>query len=374
MKFYKITFFVASFIALAACTSNPQEQATIEEERADFIPISATQQEMAGITFGPITTQNVEQTLACSGQVDVPPANRISLTTVYGGYITYTGVYPGDKVRKGQLLAKLQDPMYIDLQRGYLEGKSKLAFVEADYARKQRLMETQSVSDKQLQQTKREYESVAVEVQALAAQLKMAGFSIALIEEKGVQPEVEVRAPIDGFVTAVNINQGLHLAEGDALFELIDPTHVHIELAVFPNDLPKLAEGQKVYYRIAGDDVIRTGNIKLINKAVGQAKSIMVHVHPAQEDENAIIPGTFVQAEIVYAAQEAQVLPIEAVNETESGYIAYKRVEGGVEAIHFVPRFTTQNVVDAAVLDAATYLLHGAEKLITLEDEGEHDH
>jgi cobalt-zinc-cadmium efflux system membrane fusion protein len=370
----KNSFYLAGLLLLSACGKSNQQPTEQPVQNADFIAVSAEQQKLAGITFGQVTKQWVEQTLACSGVVDVPPANRISLSTVYGGYITFTGVYPGDKVSKGQLLARLQDPMYIDLQRSYLEGLSNMEYLKADYERKAELNKTESISEKQLQLAKRDYESNKVEVSALAAQLKMAGFTPSAIEKNGVQQEVEIRSPINGFVTDVSINQGMHLAEGQQLFELLDPSHVHIELSVFPSDLPKLAEGQTVHYRISGSKEVHTGRIKLINKAVGSSKSIMVHVHPAEEDEGAILPGTFIQAEIVIAKQEAPVLPLAAVNQTENGYIAYKQVEGGVEAVYFTPRFVTGNYVDAEILKGAAYLLSGAEKLISLDDEEGHDH
>jgi cobalt-zinc-cadmium efflux system membrane fusion protein len=277
-------------------------------------------------------------------------------------------------VKKGQLLAKLQDPMYIDLQRSYLEGLSKMEFLKADYERKAELDKTESISKKQFQLAKRDFETNKVEVSALAAQLRMAGINPKVLAEQGVQSEVEIRSPINGFVTDVNINQGMHVEEGQQLFELLDPSHVHIELSVFPNDLPKLSPGQSVYYRIAGDDKILEGKIKLINKAVGSGKSIMVHVHPAEEDEGAILPGTFVQADIVVLRSQSLVLPVSAVNQTENGYIAYRKVDGGVEQEYFTPRFTTPRYVDAEILAGGEYLLTGAEKLISLDDEGGHGH
>ena len=366
--------YIAAIAGLAACSEKTPDVAENQVDNTDFIAISPEQETLAGITYGPVTEQWVEQTLACSGMVDVPPANRISMTTVYGGYITYTGVYPGDKISKGQLIAKLQDPMYIDLQRNYLEGLSKLEFLKADFERKSELQKTQSVSEKQFQQAKQDFETVKVELQALAAQLKMAGFNPDKVAKDGVQAEVEIRSPINGYVTKVNINQGMHLAEGQQLFELLDPTHVHVELAVFPNDLPRIAEGQTVYYRTAGDKRVLKGVIKLINKSVGDENSIMVHVHPAEEDEGAILPGTFVQAEIVVDKVKAPVLPIAAVNQTEHGFIAYKKVEGGVKAVYFTPRFTSNEYVDGAILGQGDYLQRGADKLIEMDDETGHSH
>ena len=367
--------FLALALTMLACSSKPEVAETQTDANENFMAITSEQEKLAGITFGPIAEQDVEQTLSCSGIIDVPPANKISITTVYGGYITYTGVYPGDKVSKGQLLARLQDPMYIDLQRSYLEGLSKLEYLQADFERKTELQKTESVSSKQYQAAKRDLETVKIEVDALAAQLKMAGFNTAKIQRTGVQNEVEIRSPINGFVTNVKVNQGIHLASGEVLFELIDPSHVHIELNVYPNDLSKLAEGQWVYYRVAGSDVSRKGDIKLINKAVtADSRSILVHVHPEKEDEDDLLPGTFIQAEIVVSTKKGMVLPIGAVTRLENTYVAYLKVEGGVKAVFFSPEYVSQQYVDASTLPAGTYVQTGAEKLITMEDESDHGH
>jgi cobalt-zinc-cadmium efflux system membrane fusion protein len=371
---YSLLIVAGIAMALAGCSGKNEPVAAAESADEHFIALTAEQERLAGITFGEIKEEDVEQSLACSGVVDVPPANRISVTTVYGGYITYTGVYPGDKIVKGQLLAKIQDPVYIDLQRSYLEGLGKLAFLEADYKRKSDLVKTESVSEKQYQDTKREFDAVKVEVSSLAAQLRMAGLSPEKITQNGVQAEVEVRSPINGFVTAVNINQGLHLTEGQELFTLINPDHVHVELSVYPNDLGKLAEGQRVYFRLAGSDAESVGTIKLINKAVSDgSKSITVHVHPDDEDA-VLLPGAFVQARIVVSVINAKVLPLDAITETENGYVAYKKADGGVLAIYFAPRFVASGFADAAGLEEGIYVRTGAEKLVKIEEEEGHEH
>lgn len=371
-----LNYLLAATLILAGCSNDKTPETAFETTtRAHFTAVTPQQQDLAGITFGAITQQDIEQTLSCSGVVDVPPANRISIATMYGGYITYTSVYPGDKVNKGNVLARLQDPLYIDLQRSYLEGLSKLEYLSSDFARKADLQQTESVSMKQYQQAKRDLETVKIEVEALAAQLKMAGFNTEKLRNSGVQVEVEIRSPINGYVTNVHVNQGLHMEQGQVLFELVDPSHMHIELNVYPNDLDKLHEGQTVNFRVAGSTVVRHGKIQLINKAVtADTRSILIHVHPAEEDEDGLLPGTYVQAEIVISTQKASVLPLSGITRSENLYTAYKKVDGGVEAILFTPKFTTRTLVDAAALPPGDYVLTGADKLISLDEGEDHEH
>lgn len=368
------SFLIVVLFLLAACqqkeeTAETREQLTVDAQHA----ISDEQVASSEINVGPLQTRALPLTLSCSGVIDVPPGNRASITTAYGGYVTYTNIYPGETVKKGQLLARLQDPLYVDLQRDYLEGKSNLNYLEADFKRKTELRKNESVSEKVYQQALRDVEAVRVEVESLKAQLKIAGISTSLIEEKGVQDQVDVRATIDGYVTEVNVNLGAHLKEGDALFELIDPTHLHIELNVYPNDLSKLKIGQKVRYNIAGDDSLMTGEVHLINKAVSNAtRGIVIHVHPDNEDAENHLPGTFVQAKIEYSSVQKPAIPVTGVVATSGGYLAFRKVEGGFEEIAFQSAIKSQGFLDASMLPAGEYVLDGAKKIASIEPGHSH--
>ena len=352
------------------------EQASEQEmTRSDSDQIMLTEEQMqrSGIIVGPLTVRDMPQTISCSGVIDVPPGNRASITTAYGGYITHTDIYPGEVVTKGQLLARLKDPLYVDLQRSYLEGQSKLVYLESDFARKSELRKNESVSEKAFQEAQRNVEAARVEVEALRAQLKIAGINPSHIEKNGVQDEVEVRAPINGYVTEVNVNLGAHLNEGDALFELIDPSHVHIELNVYPNDLSKLKVGQGVYYNIAGDDSLMHGEVYLINKAVSnKTRGIVIHVHPDDEEAENHLPGTFVQAKIIYNNQRKPVIPTTGVISTTEGYIAFRKVDGGFEEILFQTENEVNGYLDASTLPKGEYILIGAKKVANAAPDHSH--
>jgi cobalt-zinc-cadmium efflux system membrane fusion protein len=358
-------------LLIAGCKQAPEQEITQNE--GPQIALTDEQMQRSGIAVGPLTMRDMPQTISCSGVIDVPPGNRASITTAYGGYITYTDIYPGEVVKKGQLLAQLKDPLYVDLQRSYLEAKSKLTYLEADYTRKSALHKNESVSEKAYQQAQRDVEAVRVEVEALKAQLKIAGIKPSVIENKGVQDKVDVRAPIHGYVTSVNINLGAHVEPGDALFELIDPSHLHIELNAYPNDLGKLKIGQTVLYTIVGDDSVQTGEIYLINKAVNNTtRSIVIHVHPDDEEAENHLPGTFVQAKIVYSNQRKPVIPVTGIVQTAEGYIAYRKVAGGFEEILFEAGKQSDGFLDASTLPKGEYVLAGAKKVANAAPDHSH--
>ena len=98
----------------------------------------------------------LSSTIKLNGKIDVPPQNMISVSVPMGGYLKSTKLLPGMHVRKGEILAILEDPQYIQLQQDYLLAKSKLHFAELELARQQELNKSQASSDKVTQQAQTE--------------------------------------------------------------------------------------------------------------------------------------------------------------------------------------------------------------------------
>jgi len=55
-----------------------------------------------------------------------------------------------------------------------------------------------------------------------------------------------VYSPINGFVSTVNVNIGKYVTASDVLFELVNPTDIHLALTVYEKDLNRLFIGQKL--------------------------------------------------------------------------------------------------------------------------------
>lgn len=369
MKKNKNTLIFPLLFALAACNNAPEAEE--ESHVHELIVLSEAQIKMADITFAPLQAQEIELSFLAKGIIDAPPENLATLSTPYGGYVSFVQVYPGEKVKKGQLLARLKDPVYIQMQQEYLSQVSKLNFLEKDFERKNSLRTTESVSEKTLQEAQRDLEMTRISVAGLEASLKLAGISVASIKANGVQTEVDVRAPITGFVTSLNINMGKHMHAGEALLEIVNPEHLHIEIDVYSSDLPKIKEGQKIYYRISGNSDERTGFIKLINKAVsGDTRSVLVHAHPDDEDDDRLLIGTFIEARLVYGVEKMRVLPLAAVVKNEYNYTAYRKTPDGLEPITFEGENIARQWIDASALPDGEYVISGASRLVEIEEEG----
>src|SRR4051794_34671208 len=94
------------------------------------VHLTAQQLEHVGIEIGQPRLDTVSSILRLQGTVDVPPQSVVSLSFPLGGYLKSTTLLPGMHVRKGQVLATLEDMQFIQLQQDYLLAKEKLTLSE----------------------------------------------------------------------------------------------------------------------------------------------------------------------------------------------------------------------------------------------------
>ena len=313
-------------VALFACTSTKKDKeittdsktVTTENVAADIVVLSPAQLKSANIISGFIEKKQMHKIIKVSGVIDVPPSNIVSISIPLGGYLKKTSLIPGTLVRKGAVLATLEDPSYIQLQEDYLTSKSKLAYLEADFNRQKTLSETKATSDKLYQLAKSEFESQKYMFKALSEKLKLIGLNPLSLDENNISRAVDFYAPISGYVTKVNVNIGKYVSPTDVLFEIVDPSDLHLRLTVFENDASNLKIGNNVTYYI-------NNNIKEKHKAsiivftpnINENRSTDVHCHLTSPVKN-LYPGTFANAEIELSTAKVNAIPEEAIVKWEN--------------------------------------------------------
>ncbi|OMP79347.1 hypothetical protein BW716_09620 [[Flexibacter] sp. ATCC 35208] len=63
----------------------------------------------------------------------------VSVCIPLGGYVKSTGLLPGMHVKKGEIIAVIEDQQYIQLQQDYLTTVAKFNLLEKDYQRQKDL-------------------------------------------------------------------------------------------------------------------------------------------------------------------------------------------------------------------------------------------
>lgn len=378
-NFLQIPTLLLVVLLQTACGSKEAEkQTTTEVADNSLVELSELQIKNAGIETGIPERKAISATVKLNGKVDVPPQNRISVSFPMGGYLVSTKLLPGMQVKKGEVMAVLEDAQFVQLQQDYLTAKSRLSYAELEFKRQQSLNQNKASSDKVFQIAKTEFESLGYTERALSEKLKLIGVNPNTLNQTNLSRKVNLYAPISGFVAQVMVNVGKYVMPTDVLFELVNPDDLHLSLIAFEEDIPKLAPGQlvKAHTNINPNQLI-DGEIHIINRNIDQNNAAEVHVHILHTEAD-LSPGMFVSAEIETLSHEALTVPNDAVVRWQNEHFVFIERSAGVFEMKKVKLGVSENdfteiiPVDDEALDRLRIVIKNAYNiLMQMKNTGE---
>ena len=320
-----IIYLSAIILTLSACGGKkPAAETTDKAVNPNLVTLTDAQLKNASITTGKIAQQEISSILKLNGKIDVPPQNMVSISVPLGGYLRSTKLLPGMHVNKGEAIAVIEDQQYIQLQQDYLTAKARIGYLENEYNRQKDLNQNKASSDKVFQQAEAEYRSQQVLLSSLAEKLQLIGINARNISAAKISRSVNIYSPITGFVSKVNVNIGKYVSPTEVLFELINPTDIHLALKVYEKDLDRLYVGQKlVAYTNNEPTKKHAGAILLIGRDLSADRNADVHCHFETYDKT-LVPGTYMNAEIQVKNTQAYAIANEAIVQFEGKQYIYK--------------------------------------------------
>ncbi len=387
---YIVLMAIVTILGFTQCSTVEQEDSHSatgihqeeEEASSDYIVhLKPEQLKVMDIQIGAFTMMNLNTTVKTNGQLELPPQNKASLSAVIAGRVKNVMVMEGQEVRKGQVLAVMENPEAIDLQQEYLSLKSKLAFVESDFQRKEELYKDSIGSAKDYQRVKSEFESLKAEFEGVKAKLKLLNYSASQLDKGTISSTFNVISPIEGHVRLVEINIGKFVQPQQEMFEIVDNDHIHMDLMVYEKDIDKISVEQKVVFSISTHpEHVFYGRVFSVGKAFeSELKAVKVHAEITSKPTG-LLPGMYVDARIVTDSNEVQAVPTSAiieeeglsyifvVNESESDdvHTAFSKIEINKGAIDmgFVEVVTAQPIPanPKVVINGAYYILAEMKK------------
>ena len=125
-KFLIIAIIFTSLVSFVSCgnkssTAEPtstevaktEEAHTDEQENPNMAVLSDEQIKSVGIELGAIEEKQLTAALKTNGVLKVPNQNKANVNSIYSGVIKSLLVQPGNIVRKGQTIATIANPEFI---------------------------------------------------------------------------------------------------------------------------------------------------------------------------------------------------------------------------------------------------------------------
>jgi len=253
-------------------------------------------------------------------QGDVSTKQNILIYPEMAGTLQRVYVKEGDRVKKGQLLASIDDG---GMGSQLNQLKTQAALAKTTFERQERLWNQQIGSEIQYLQAKTQYEAAQDAVSQIQSQLGKSN----------------IRAPFSGIIDDVIKDQGTVVAPGPGseVFRLVNLSDMFIEVEVPETYLGGVTKGKEalVYFPVLNDSVktkIReTGNF--INPS---NRSFSVEI-PVPNKEGTIKPNLTAKVNLNdYTNENAVLIPSGIISENAEGqqyvYIADSKAQGEVIA------------------------------------------
>lgn len=288
-----------SLLSLLLFSCKKEAEATMPEATENKFEAVITQEQFKNskITTGSLEQKAIASVLKVSGKITLPPDGIATVSMPLGGYVKSIKVMQGMQVKKGQVLAVIEDAQFVQLQQDYLTAKQQLAFSAKDYNRQKELNASKAVSDKTYEMAQSEVVKQRIILKALEEKLQLINVNPATLTSSNISKSVYLHAPISGLVSKVNVNLGKYINPTDMLFEILNNQNLFLSLNVFDKDASTLSVGQKIRaYSNTSNEVYST-SVLYVNKSVNENNAMEV-IAKINNVGNKLIPGNYMNAEI----------------------------------------------------------------------------
>lgn len=234
-------------------------------------------------------------------QADVQTKENIVLNSEYGGTLQQIYVKEGQKVSKGQIIAKIDDGG-LSQQLAQLEIQAELA--KTTFERQQNLWNQKIGSEIQYLQAKSTYEAQSRAVNQMKSQLAKAN----------------VRAPFSGTIDDIITDKGSVVAPGSPIVRLISLGNMYLEAEVPEKYLNAIKNGSDVIVEIPTLGETFTTKISQTGNYINPAnRSFTVQINVPNKSGN-IKPNLSARINIKdYANPKAIIIPTSIVSENAEG-------------------------------------------------------
>ncbi|MGL4584701.1 MAG: efflux RND transporter periplasmic adaptor subunit [Flavobacterium sp.] len=358
-----------------------------EDAKTKEVELNQAQYDASSIKLGQLSQKNLSDVIRVNGNTELPAQNQADVSSFLSGSITNINVNLGDYVKKGQTLAIINSPEYIQLQEEYIISKNTLEYLELEFKRQQTLRAENVNSEKTFQKTKADLNIERARFQSLSNRLSLVNTS-----PTSISKSLRIVSPISGNIATIPVKIGTNIMAGQSLFTIVDNSQIHLDLMVYEKDIPFIKVGQKVSFTFTNINKSEvTATIFSIGKSFESGtKTVIAHANIENVPET-LIPGLYVNALVHVGEKTVDALPNEAIVKAdgrefifvledaheEEGGTSYHflriEVKTGVSELGYSQVSVLQEMPKGAqiVLSGAYYI---QSHLIKSEGGGGHDH
>jgi len=301
------------------------------------IQISQEHLDNLGVKLGKLEAVTQIPVVSAPAKVVIPPTQEYMVSAAQAGVINKLNVAIGDNVAKGQILAQLNSPDLLTLQREYLKADSARQLASAIYQRDKKLLQEGVISDRRWQETSSQYHSAVSEADEQKQLLEIAGMTVGEIAQFGkthrLSRQLNVLAPITGVVMERLAVVGTHVDMMAPLYRIANLDELWLEIAIPQERMSSIKIGDQVAIEngVGATGRSPAATISLLGQSVNpENQTVLARAVVATQDFASLRPGQRLNTRIIQTSDKATFkIPNTAIAQNEGKAFIFIRNQQG---------------------------------------------
>lgn len=306
-----ITFFhmlvPATFLMLIPATAQASE-----------VQLTAAQLKNISLTIASVAIRKNTATIQINGVLVADARRTHRVASIVAGIVTDLQVVANEKVRRGQVLARLLSHDLGQAQGNYLEALALFELAKSNQSRIEGLWKEGVVAESRWREAESEYQIARASFESRRRMLSLAGLTsqqiLALNKQPGKFAEFSLTSPIDGIVTGMDIEQGQLLGVGEAAFHIDDLSLLWAMVKIPVASLPQVKIGADAIIRVqASPEQSYQGKLESLGGEVDIQSQTLSGRIILNNPNGVLRPGMYAEVSLNAVAHQGLMIPASAV-------------------------------------------------------------
>ncbi len=345
-----------------------------EDHEEGVLKLSPEQMIASGLETVAVRQGNLSHQVSVPGRIVAAADRMAQIVSKVSGIVVEARKNLGDTVRKGEVLALIESREMAEAAAEFQAASRAADLARTTYNRERTLWEKKITAEQDFLAARNAWQEAQIRHDLARQKMETLGG----VADKGKPSRYhELKSPLDGLVVDRDLTLGEFVDTSHKAFTVADLSVLWVEIAIAPDDLPNVREGQEAF--IEGSGKQGAGKLIFVSPVINPDTRSAKAIIELENSDGKWRSGDYANASIVTGTQEAGMLvPVDAVQTMEGKPFVFVKTEEGFEK-----RLVVTGKRDSQHIEVSSGLMQGEQiaigntfvlKAEAGKSEAEHSH
>lgn len=297
------------------------------EEEEGVLKLSPEQMSASGVQVVQVRQGSLSHQVSVPGRIVADADRMAQIVPKASGVVVEARKNLGDAVAKGEIMALIESREMAEAAAEFQAASRASELARITHNREKTLWEKKVTAEQDYLAAKNAWQEVQIRLDLAKQKMQTLGGTA----DKGTASRYhELKSPLNGLVVERELTLGEFVDTSHKAFTVADLSVLWVEIAIAPDDLANVKEGQEVFIEGGGKE--GTGKLIFVSPVIDPDTRSAKAIIELQNSDGKWRSGDYANASIVTGTQEAGMLvPKGSVQTIEGKPFVFVKNEGGFE-------------------------------------------